>query len=213
MTSEPDAARKVAAPVAVRDAVMADWPAIARLQIETWRAAYRGILTDAFLDGPVEAERTALWRERFRRDPGADQITVLAEATPMEVTDRALREPLGFCCILAGEDPVWGSLIDNLHVRPGHWGGGLGRVLLRAAALRVPPPHREAALYLTAFEANPRACSAYDAWGGTVVERCLKTGGDGVPRAVLRYRWRDPETLVALLDDAALRGRRMWSDR
>ena len=41
-----------------------DANAIAAVHAESWRTAYRGILSDAYLDGPIDAERRRLWRAR-----------------------------------------------------------------------------------------------------------------------------------------------------
>lgn len=53
-------------PEAVRYRVAhpADADAIAGLHAASWRENYRGILSDAFLDGEVEADRAALRQER-----------------------------------------------------------------------------------------------------------------------------------------------------
>ncbi len=49
----------------IREATAAEAATIASLHAESWRAAYRGILTDKFLDNDVHRERLALWQERF----------------------------------------------------------------------------------------------------------------------------------------------------
>ena len=42
-----------------------DAAAIATLHAESWRTAYRGLVPDAFLDGPVVEDRMHLWRKRL----------------------------------------------------------------------------------------------------------------------------------------------------
>jgi GNAT superfamily N-acetyltransferase len=42
--------------------------------------------------------------------------------TLAEADDRLM----GFICAFGGHDPIWGSLIDNLHVHPSAKGKGLG---------------------------------------------------------------------------------------
>lgn len=179
--------------VRLRDAVPADWPAIAALQTATWRFAYRGILGDAYLDDELEEDRRTLWRARFENgiDPG--QITVLAE--PAEGGP-----PLAFACILAGHDR-WGSLVDNLHVSPDRLRSGLGRAVLRDAAARlVEGPHAGTPVHLTVYERNERAIAAYERYGGRFVDRPKKNQPDGGTYDLRRYLWDNPAALIARLD-------------
>ena len=47
----------------IRPATSDDAPAIAHVQVETWRSAYRGIVADDFLASLSEETRTRRWRE------------------------------------------------------------------------------------------------------------------------------------------------------
>ena len=173
-----------------REAGSADWEAVAALHIESWRSAYRGMLHDAYLDRDIEAERRAIWHARLTGEPRPDQIVVVAE------------DDAGFAalaCILAGEDPGWGSLIDNLHVRPDLKRGGLGRLVLAEAARRVSAAHAATPLHLTVLEANDAAQRAYESWGGTLAERLDAHLPDGQALPVLRYSWASPAALLARL--------------
>lgn len=51
-----------AAPVVVRPAVLGDAAGIAQAHIASWRATYRGIVPDAFLDGMDPERQQARWR-------------------------------------------------------------------------------------------------------------------------------------------------------
>jgi hypothetical protein len=84
----------------IRLAAEADAEAIARLHAASWRTAYRGALSDAYLDGPIEAERIEVWRQRFE-SPSENQFVAVAES----------REQLdGFVCAYGGYDEKWGML-------------------------------------------------------------------------------------------------------
>lgn len=174
----------------IRQAGAADASLVAALQVASWRSAYRGILSDGFLAGPVEADRAALWRTRLSGAGDAGQVVLVAEE------DGGL---VGLACILAGNDPRWGSLIDNLHVRPNRRRGGIGRRLLREATARMPAAHAGAAMHLTVFEENRAAQGAYDAWGGKIAERFEAGQPDGCSYPVLRYWWPSPAALLARL--------------
>ena len=181
--------------VRLRAAEAADWPAIAALQTETWRFAYRGILSDAYLDGDLAEDRRALWRERLNGPPDPDRVTIQAEPAGGPAA-----APLAFACILAGHDG-WGSLVDNLHVRPDVLRQGLGRTVLRAAASRlVGGPHDATPVHLTVYERNARAIAAYERYGGRLAERPTERQPDGGTYALRRYVWDGPAALVERLD-------------
>lgn len=183
--------------VHLREARSEDWPAIAALQVASWRFAYRGILADAYLDDELEAERMALWRRRFTPPLDPAQVTVLAEGPG---PDGAM-QPLAFCCILAGGDPRWGSLVDNLHVRPDVLRRRLGRRVFREAArLMIGGPHEATPLHLTVYEQNARARAAYESWQGRLVEHPTKLQPDGRRYPLRRYLWDGPAALVACFD-------------
>jgi hypothetical protein len=59
--------------VMVRPATPPDAPAIGRLHVRAWQAAYRGHMPDAYLDGLRPTERADYWRGVPGRDdlPGA----------------------------------------------------------------------------------------------------------------------------------------------
>ena len=159
-------------------------------------------MSDAFLDGPVRGDREAVWRARFAGPIVESQITVVAE--PDAAGRTAGAGLLGFCCILAGHDPSWGSLIDNLHVRPGSSRLRLGRRLLADAASRLlDGPHSGQPLHLTVLDGNLRAIAAYERWGGTHLERLTKQEPDGASHALRRYGWADPADLMTRLRDPA----------
>ena len=79
-------------PFRLRPAVSDDLASIVALHVASWRSAYRGIFSDRYLDGPIEAERQALWQARMR-DPRPAQIVVVAD-------DHAAR---GFYASVGGE--------------------------------------------------------------------------------------------------------------
>lgn len=170
-----------------REATPADAEAVASLHAESWRAAYRGILSDAFLDGDAFAERLAFWRERLvAADP--DRCVLLAEESA------ALQ---GFACVLAAADPRRGALLDNLHVRPGFTGQGLGTSLLLQAAQWVHARDRASPLHLWVYEDNRPARRFYRKLGAMPAERVLKEILGGGKAALLCYVWPDLEPLLA----------------
>lgn len=160
-----------------RRASACDADSIAALHCESWRDAYAHVLDPAFLAGPIEADRRALWADRLAA-PAPGQVVLLAE-TPE-------REAAGFICFFRDSDPRWGSLIDNLHVRPALRGCGIGERLIRAAVAMLDP---DRPFHLWVFEANAAAIRFYQRLGGETAER----GIDEMPAAMgaphLRMAW------------------------
>lgn len=47
----------------IREASVEDAPAIARVTVDTWKTAYRGIIDDNYLDNLTYEDREKGWRE------------------------------------------------------------------------------------------------------------------------------------------------------
>lgn len=175
------------APITFRTALPRDTPGIAELHAASWRSAYRGSLSDAYLDTDVAAERAAVWQRRLSQPSGRQHI-VLAEKADQLV---------GFACVLLDEEPAWGACLDNLHVRPGLTGQGLGGALLRHALRWVATVEPRWPMHLWVLAANSAARRFYERHGGTLVERAVKPMPDGSTPAACRYLWREPGRLAA----------------
>ena len=173
----------------LRTAAAADAPVIAALHARSWRSAYRGIFADAYLDGPIEAERLALWRGRMAA-PKRGQEVVLAEAGG---------EAVGFACCFADSDPRWGSLVDNLHAAPDRRGMGIGHALMREIARHLDEVAPARPVHLLCLEGNAPAMRFYGRIGGTIAEREEKREPDGTLCAALRFTWRSPAALASLV--------------
>ncbi len=56
--------------VLVRTAVYSDAAAIARIQVESWRSTYSGIIPDAFLASLNTETQTKMWQQNFSHSDG-----------------------------------------------------------------------------------------------------------------------------------------------
>lgn len=179
-------------------ATVEDTADIAALHIESWRTAYRGLLPDEFLDGPVVDDRVRLWNARMPA-PAPERRLVLkalgAEATEHGVAKAALADHAltGFVCVLLDAEPSWGALLDNLHVKPGLKGQGIGYQLFRAAREWVATTAPGQRMHLTVMEGNLAARRFYDRQGGAIAERKIKEVVPGTYIPILRYVWK-PQT-------------------
>ncbi|GAB4176881.1 MAG: GNAT family N-acetyltransferase [Roseiflexaceae bacterium] len=173
--------------IIIRDAHYEDTDAIAQVHARSWQHAYRGILSDHYLNHEVLAERTTMWRERMATTPRERMFLQVAEDEYQLV---------GFVCVLLDEAPHWGAYLDNLHLLPHVQRRGLGRRLMAAAAGWVRTIDAAMPLHLLVFEQNHAACQFYAACGGVVVERFEKAMPGGVVRPVLRYQWVEPAQII-----------------
>ncbi len=174
----------------LRVATTADAEAIARLHADSWRRSYRGIYTDEYLDCDAPIERLSAWTERFAQ-PRPDARTVVAAHAA---------ELVGFVHTVLDDDPTWGALLDNLHVRTGWQRRGLGTRLVAASARAVVEERPRRGLYLWVLEANARGRAFYAARRGSEVEAADEVAPDGTAVTVLRVVWPDPAVLVPPAD-------------
>ncbi len=165
----------------IRVAEPADADVIAQLHARSWHTAYRGILSDAFLDGPLLADRQALWRARFAEVNRTGQMVLV---------DEEAGKILGFACAFLDADPEWGTLLDNLHVVLESKGKGLGRQLMAEVANRILKLNRTR-LHLWAFEQNHAACRFYERLGGIITTSHAESAPDGREVNAVRYCWSD----------------------
>lgn len=173
------------APVVIRPLQVADADAVARLHANSWRRAYRGMLTDAYLDGDLEAERRAVWAERLARaDIGHGWI---AEADG---------DPVGFVYVRHERDAPWGVHIDNLHVVVAHQGLGVGRRLLHTVGQWGSAHAAGEGVHLWVIAANHAARGFYARVGGAEVEVTDRAAGDGTTLPEYRVAWPSPAALM-----------------
>ena len=165
--------------VTVRPATVADAPAMGRLHVRAWQAAYRGHMPDGYLDGLRAADRAAGWERvlGLERDRG---VVLVAEQAG-EVT--------GFANVGPAEDPVGAGELYAINVDPAHWGTGAGRALLLAAQAELARLGFDETV-LWVLPANARARRFYEiaGWVADGSERTMEVLGVVVPE--VRYRRR-----------------------
>ena len=176
----------------IRAADPADAVTIAQLHASSWQSAYRGILRDDFLAGPVLSNRRELWDGRFSEPRHPGQIVLV---------DDCAGEIQGFVCVFLEADPDWGALVDNLHVVPALKGRGLGRRLFCEAAQTVLQRRHGSRLHLWAYEQNFGARRFYERLGGEVTESVTEPAPDGSLVNALRYCWSDLAGLLLMSEN------------
>jgi GNAT superfamily N-acetyltransferase len=171
--------------ITTRAIVAADAVTVAELHTASWRNAYRGMLRDEYLDGDIATERREVWAERL--------------ATPVEANYGFIAEagdgPVGFVFLYGRADAAWGTLVDNLHVVPGHKGRGIGRLLLEAAARETQRRFPDDGVHLYVFDKNLAARRFYASIGGREVERGIVEPPGGGSEVHWRVAWDGPAQL------------------
>ena len=158
-----DPTRRDLAGIAYRHATENDADSIAALHADSWRRHYRGAFLDSFLDCDVLPERIEVWRQRLKQ-PQEASITMVAD------TGKAIA---GFLHMIIDEDPIWGTLLDNLHVASHLKRNGIGRRLMQYGAENLLQRGRQT-FHLWVLEQNVAAQNFYLSQGGRCVETCLR---------------------------------------
>ena len=113
--------------IRVRHATVGDVPTIAKIHVRAWQTAYRGIMTDDFLDSLTAEQRIPTWT-RFLEDVGS-QMTVLV------ATEAGTSTILGFCSVCPRRDDAAAATdgeLYTIYVDPDRQGTGIGRALIAA---------------------------------------------------------------------------------
>jgi ribosomal protein S18 acetylase RimI-like enzyme len=140
----------------IRPARVDDAPALARVHVDSWRAAYRGLVPDSYL-----RRFTTEWREGCFREAlatGAEETYVIerSEEIVALLTIGAVRDP-DLDARRTGE--IWG-----IYISPDHWRRGIGRRLAEEAERILGSRGYEGAV-LWVLEANQQARRFYEAMG------------------------------------------------
>ncbi len=163
-----------------REATAADAEAIATLHANSWRKAYRGLLPDEYLDGPVFEDRRQVWTERLSEPRDTQRVIVATD-------DGGL---VGFACVYTREDPERGSFLDNIHAHPDRHSRGIGTGLFLEVVDHCRRAAPEAGLYLYVFGANAKARRFYEHLGATDTGSEVRApGAGGEPREIHTYAW------------------------
>ncbi|WP_433351310.1 N-acetyltransferase family protein [Microtetraspora malaysiensis] len=167
----------------IRLATQQDAPTLARVQRASWRAAFRGLLADDYLDALDHEALTETWEGLLSRFGGAQAGTLIAEQA-----DRVVGYSRFYPTDDEDEDDsVQVGMIGAIYTLPDVWGTGVGRALITAVLdAMASAGYAEATLWV--LEGNTRARSFYErnGWhhdGAVVFDR-----SDVLPIKKLRYR-------------------------
>lgn len=171
--------------VAIRPATLADARIIAEVNVAVWRSAYRGIISDGFLDSRLSVDgKVEDWTQALRA--GALGATLLAEDDGVAI-GYASGGPG------RGRTSADGELYA-IYIRPEHHQLGLGRRLV-AGVVRHLRDRGRTTLLVWVLAGNRPARRFYEALGGVVCDRqVLQFPTEAV--AEVSYRWEDSALLL-----------------
>jgi GNAT superfamily N-acetyltransferase len=156
------------------------------MHARSWRATYRGLLSDAYLDHDVDEERHRTWRDRFD--------TLAPDAFGAFIAEDE-SGTIGFAALLLHSLPTR-VLLDNLHVVPDRQRCGIGQRLMAVAARWTLDTSPGAPLYLWVLVANTGARQFYRALGGTESGLEPRQMPDGSTLVAVRCQWDEPRVLL-----------------
>lgn len=163
-----------------RDARPTDAARLAEIQAVSWQAAYRGLLSDDFLDGLTATTRLEWWKSRLARIP--PRWAVLVTEDQGSVTGFVT---IGHCDDDDRRVPDAGELYA-MYVDPARWGVGFGRELLLGAEDRFRiDGYADASLWVLADNQPARRFYEYRGWRVDGAEKRMIIGSDAV--TAVRY--------------------------
>jgi GNAT superfamily N-acetyltransferase len=183
----------MSAQVAIRPATPGDAPAIARVRIDCWRATYRGLVPDAYLDGMDVEASVALWNRVLTAAPNTTSVFVAENDG----------EVVGFAAanMLAEPRHDLNAELSAVYVRREFQHAGIGRRLVCAVA-RAQRGHGASSLIVWVIAGNKAARAFYERLGAMLlVEQPFEW--DGLPLTETGYGFADIDALLAACDAPA----------
>lgn len=163
---------------AIRQARVSDAAAIARVQVDTWKSAYKGLVSQNHLDRMSHAGRTTVWAEMLEQN-GPETPTYVAVSNNTCVGFVGAGPNRDDKCIYEGE-------MYALYVLPEHQGCGLGASLFDAGFKHVRRCGLKG-MAVWVLEGNP-AQGFYERKGGARFgAKTITIGGEELPE--IGYGW------------------------
>ena len=162
----------------LRRAQVSDAPKLAKVHVDSWQVAYRGLVPDAFLQGFTYAKR----EDAFHRSLAANlEETYLLEDDERPVAILTVGPSRDDDLDVSQVGELWG-----IYIVPDHWRQGIGTRLVREAeGMLRSRGYREIVLWV--LEGNMDARRFYEAMGFEQ-DGASRTLQLGRPLQAVRYR-------------------------
>jgi ribosomal protein S18 acetylase RimI-like enzyme len=174
----------------IREAKQDDMLGMATVRVETWRATYRGILPDDFLDHLSHHNLAERWKKIFwepSRDPGVGLF--VAENEHRQIIGIAI------CGLEQDKDPVYRGEIYVLYVLPAYQNQGIGTALVIACVQHLIQGLGAKTMLIWVIAENPYR-RFYESLGGRPVrEKTREIAGKMILEA--GYGWEEIDQLLS----------------
>jgi len=179
------------APFTIRRAVLEDLPAMARVHVETWKTAYRGIVPDDRLDRlTAEGDISRGFGSRLREPPeGEAHFVAVAESG--DIVGFAVGGPN------RETDSEFTGELGALYILKSYQSHGVGTALVREVARHLLSLGKTS-MIVWVLEQNPYR-RFYERLGGVPVKkRTLESRTAGILLPEISYGWKDIRRLASL---------------
>jgi ribosomal protein S18 acetylase RimI-like enzyme len=174
--------------VHIREALPGDVAGMAKVRVDTWQAAYKGIVPDVYLESLSYRSTAERWQESFweHRDPGV--AVFVAEYESGDIVGIAV------CGPEQSQDPVYQGEIYVLYVLPQYQNQGIGRELVAACVQHLIQQLSFETMLIWVIAENPYR-RFYESLGGKWVrEKTKEIGGKMI--AEVGYGWEEIRKLA-----------------
>ena len=175
----------------IRLASARDANRIAEIHTSSWRNTYQNALSPQYLADIVPHERQQLWAGRLAQ-PKINQHAIVAEQDDVII---------GFACAFTGENPEWGTYLENLHVLQDFQLKGIGKALLAEVARRCQQQSRDSSLCLLVNQDNVNAQGFYQALGARNARAAVWNAPDGSAVPTYWFVWDNISALTELCQE------------
>ena len=172
----------------VREAKQDDAFGMAIVRVETWRATYRGMVPDAFLEALSAESIAERWRKAFWGDRDRTVGVFVAENEQGQIVGIAI------CGPRQEQDAVYQGEIYVLYVLPAHQNLGIGKALVAACVRHLIHQLAFTTMLVWVIAENPYR-KFYESLGGKLVrEKTQEIGGKTISEA--GYGWGELSRLL-----------------
>lgn len=175
----------------IRSADDNDIPALAHIHVEGWKAGYKNIVDQDFLNTLNVDDRAKDWKSWM--DAG-EVPTIIAEIDG---------KPVGFSIYgglrtpppgTSSIRPLYTGELYALYVLPDHWGQGIGTALMKSA-VNIMRENKHKSMCLWVVDKNERAKNLYEKLGGQRIGKKQVEIGPSKVKEIC-YGWRDTSIIL-----------------
>jgi ribosomal protein S18 acetylase RimI-like enzyme len=172
----------------IRPARLADAPDIGKVQVDSWRSSYKGLIADEYLAGLSYEHRTQVWSQNLS-DPQNTGFMYVAESGPGEIVGFASGGPE------RDGDPDYRGELYAIYLLQEAKRQGLGRRLVDIV-MRELSERGYSSMLLWVLKDNLPAHKFYEALGGIHLrEKLVEIGSQQLIEAA--YGWKNLVTLAS----------------